>query len=639
MSGIAVVFNRNGHTSASGLLERMLGTLTHRGPDGISQWTDGPVAMGQCLMHTTPESLHEQYPLSDAARRCWIVWDGRLDNRQELLEAMKTERVDVGQATDPELVLGAWQLWGSSCPTHLLGEFAFVIWDQRTQTLFGARDRMGLKPFYYTEDGSRLFIASEAKTLLAVRDRMPEPDGEVLLALLLSECREADHQRSLFAAIKRLPPAHTLVVQRDAFRVQRYWQLDPSKQTRYSSPQAYVEHFRSLFEEAVACRTRSAFPVGSFLSGGIDSSAMTAVAASSGSTIEAFTGFSHDARTDERGYAQAVCQRFGVPFWEFSILPGNPLTGLDEMLWQVECPLVSTNRHVAERDALVRSRNCRVMLDGEGADQLMDEDGYLADLLLHGRFVRFIRETRTFATWRSEPPRLLFADLLKEAASPGLKTLGKRLLRPIPSWVNQVAANRYDLRTRMRSPRAMLQFPFRCQSVSYEDVCSPYFLFKLELEEREAAYAGRTVWYPFLDSRLVEFVLSIPWDQLCHDGQRKWLLRQATADVLPDTIRARRGKGDWTSVVDESLAPICQGAQPEPLANRSGMAHHYVDMAGVSDFVQQYRNGRRGLRWQVWNFVTLDRWLQRFYTGGRINVATTTRNQETVQPAEAPTLR
>jgi asparagine synthase (glutamine-hydrolysing) len=637
MSGIAVIYHADGRPVAPTMLDRMVDALAHRGPDGISRQVHGAVGLGHCLMHTTPESLGEAQPASDGD--CWLVWDGRLDNRGELLQALRSERIGLGRETDPGLVLGAYRLWGRSCAEKLLGEFAFVLWDPRARSLFGARDRLGLKPFYYRQQGSTLFIASEAKALLAVLDRMPDPDDEMVLAMLLSECREPDNHRSLFDGIRRLPPGHTMSFTDGQLRLSRYWQIEPGRRTIYRQPGAYVERLLALFREAVACRTRSAFPVGSLLSGGLDSSSITTLAVATGAPVEAFTGYEVGSLSDERRFARRVSEAAGIRLWEFTARTYNPLKGLGQVLREVECPLVSTDRNADALTALLQSRRCRIVLDGEGGDQLIDEDGYLADLLIRANPLRFIRETRSYATWYGAPFNEFLELAMKDAVPAPLRALGKRLLRPIPVWINRELARRCGLPARMRSPRVTLTFPNFCQQVAYEDTLGPYFLLKLELVEREAAHAGREVWYPFLDSRLVEFVLSIPWHERCHAGERKWLLRQAMHGLLPDVIRLRKGKADWSGAVDRALEIVCRRSLPEPLANRSGVADRYLDMRGARRLVEQYLGGRRDLRWEVWNCVTLDHWLKAFWTGGHCNGEAPEVCEETLHAAQAAGVR
>lgn len=612
MSGLVAVHDARRGAVPAGLLERMARAIAHRGPDGWRRWHDRAVAMAHGLLHTTPESQREQQPLTDET--CALVWDGRLDNRDELLGALRAANLPAGTGTDPELVLGAYRLWGTACAQHLLGAFAFVVWDRQAQRLFAARDRVGLKPLYYTRQGTALLIASEAKALLAGLERTPDPDDDLVLAMLLSECREGDNSRTLFSGIHRLPPGHAMAVERGRLQTERYWRIDPERQIRYHRPEAYVEHFRTLFDEAVRARTRSAFPVGCFLSGGLDSSAIVATAAAlGGARLDAFTIFDRNPASDERHYARLVAAAARIPLHEFADEGRDPLQDLEALLFAIECPLVSNHSDLAGLGRLINAQGCRVMLDGDGGDHLIDESGYLADLLVRTNPARFLRETRAFARWYGGRASECAQMALQDALPTPMKHLAKRL-RGLPAWINRATARRAAFTARWAQARVPLRFPSAAQRLSYQDALSPYTLMKLELNEREAAQAGREIWYPFLDSRLIEFILAVPWQQRCRDGERKWLLREAMKGLLPEAIRLRRGKGDGTAAMDQALQDVCR--RNAPLANRSGMLERYVEMAGAQRLVARYLAGSTRSRWDVWSLVTLDAWLNTFWKGG-----------------------
>lgn len=642
MSGIVAIYHRDGRPVNPRRLDTMVQAMAHRGPDGITQWIQGPVGLGHCLMHTTPESLQERQPVCDG--QCWLIWDGRLDNRDDVLTALKAEGLPCGSETDPELVLGAYRLWGGRCVEKLLGEFAFVVWDRQTGTLFGARDRIGLKPFYYMTQGQTVLIASEVKPILKVLDRMPEPDDEMILALLIAECREPDNHRSLFSGIHRLPPGHLMLIKDGQLKIERYWQIDPRRQTIYRRPEDYVEQFRTLFQQTVKSRTRSAFPVACFVSGGIDSSSFTALAASQGARVEAFNDFAADEPgADERPFARQVCETFGIPLWELQNRPCDPLEGLEDLLWKVESPVVGPFRDTQGFAGLVNARNCRVVLHGEGADQLLDEFGYLGDVLLRRSPVQFVRETIEFTRWLGSTRGLLGTTprvVLRHVMPNQLKYLGKRLLRQAPPpWINQNLARSVNLTSRIRVPRVPIRFPSLAQTFAYQEGLGPYFVLKLELIERYTSWQGWEIRYPYLDSRLVEFIFSIPWQQRCHGGVRQWLLRQAMQGILPEAVRLRKDKGDWTKPMDRDLRPLCLTQPPEPLANRSGILHRYLDLDGTRKLVERYLRGTRKVRWDVWGCITLDRWLLRFWKGGEADVRERAISQETLQPAEAALVR
>src|SRR3989454_9825112 len=274
----------------------MLARLAHRGPDGAGVWSGGAVGLGHRLLHTTPESLREHLPLASGDGTLVLTADARIDNRGELLAALGRGV----EATDAELILAAYERWGERCPEHLLGDFAFVIWDARRATLFCARDHFGVKPFYYYHAPGRLFcFASEIKGLLALAE-VPRRLNETRVADYLVPLLE-DKVITFYQDILRLPPAHRMTVTRQGVRIEQYWALDPEREIRMKSDADYAAAFREIFTEAVRCRLRSAFPVGSMLSGGLDSSSIVCVARQllaqdGGETLHTFSPVFDDVR-------------------------------------------------------------------------------------------------------------------------------------------------------------------------------------------------------------------------------------------------------------------------------------------------------------------------------------------------------
>lgn len=621
MSGIAAMVHADGRPVDSSLLERMSRNMARRGPDARGQWISGSVGLVHRLLYTTPESLNETQPVADASRTCWLVWDGRLDNRTELIAALATTgRAPVVQ-TDPELILEVYRQWGVDGLRRVIGAFAFALWDGRTKSLLCARDRLGLKPLHYAWDGRTLLISSETKPILAVLENMPQPDDELVLAFLLGEFRERDQERTFFQGIHRLPPGHLLRFQDGRLRIESCWAIDPTRATRYRGDEEYAEHFLALFKEAVRCRTRSTFPVAAFLSGGLDSSAIVctaeqilAAADHAAPTLDGFTLFSDHPDSDERVYAREVGRAAGIKVREIYGLDADPLNGLDDLLWQVESPIVAPRPQssLASMEA-VSAWGCRVLLSGDGGDQLLDEIGYLADLL-RIKPGRFMRETRAFAAWYGGSPQEFAHLALAMLLPPALKYWGKRMARRAPpAWINAQLAREVGLQERIREPRHRLRFPSFCQAHTYLSVFSPYYLLKRELDERYAAWWGTEVRHPFLDSRLVEFILSIPWERRTRDGERKRILRSAMAGLVPEAIRLRHGKGDWTDSMDRDLSALCRLDPPVPLENRSGLMWRYLDLQGAMQLVTRYLAGADHLRWEIWFLITLDRWLHKFW--------------------------
>ncbi|MBI4454477.1 MAG: asparagine synthase (glutamine-hydrolyzing) [Acidobacteria bacterium] len=624
MSGISAIFRTDGREADPVLLRQMTDTIARRGPDGQGLWIDGAIGLAHNLLHTTPESLSEKQPLVDSETGCRLIFDGRVDNREELVNALRDWVVPQGtqyhSPTDPDLVLQAYKKWNTECPKKILGEFAFVLWDPRSRRLFCARDRMGLRLLHYRWSDATLWVSSEIKPLLDVNGQYPEPDDEMILALLLREFREGDEGRTFFRDIRRLPPAHTLVVENGQLRLQRYWAIDPTHQTRYSRQEEYVERLLALFKEVMRSCTRSAFPMGVFLSGGLDSASVACMAAKLSTVpIKVFTIYGDHPDSDERRWARQVAQAIRAELSEFHSACLNPLEDLDDDLDRFECPVVALNRKLAaELGKLLGSRGCRAILSGAGGDQILDEYGHAADLVKSLRPWRIASDLRTFAADYGADPwsfaRMAFNNIVPQI----FKYWGKHIVRGVPPyWMNRKLALEMGLRERTRRPRHTLRFPSYSQSISYLETFNPYHALSMEVDERSAARQGVEVRYPYLDSRLVEFMLSIPPNVRTVGGKRKYLLRRAMEGVLPEATRLRQGKGDYTDEVDQSLLSLCRRIPPEPLANSSGRMERYLDFEGTGKLVEKFIRGKYDFRHTIWLMITIDRWLLRHWKGGR----------------------
>ena len=294
---------------------------------------------------------------------------------------------------------------GESCPEKLLGDFAFAIWDEKKQALFCARDHFGLKPFYYYHQPGKAFIfASEIKALFCVTD-VPRRLNELRIADYLVSYVE-DETITFYKQIFRLPRAHSMTIDHHGLRLHKYWSLDPSHEIRYGSDEEYADAFREKFTEAVRCCLRSAFPIGSSLSGGLDSSSIVCVArkllGENGSRrLHTFSFVFDDVpQCDERSFIKTVLAQGGV---EPHFIHPDRLSALDnieQVLWHQDQPLYIRNMFLwTAKYAVARENGIRVMLDGEDGDSVVSYgDAYLAELAQAGRWTEFAREAN--GLWR-----------------------------------------------------------------------------------------------------------------------------------------------------------------------------------------------------------------------------------------------
>ena len=274
MSGIIGLYNLDGRPADPLLLERMARTIAHRGPDGIRYWLEGPLGFGHLRLQTTPESAYEKQPLTNEDSALCLTLDGRIDNRSELRALLDSEGSPPRDDTDAELVLRAYQRWGEECPNRLLGDFAFALWDARKQQLFCARDYVGVKPFYYHRSPSLFAFGSEIRAVLAL-DAVPRRLNESRLAdFLVEELDREEEESTFYQDVQRLPAGHSLTISPGGFHLRDYWELKAPPPLKLGSLREYGEAFREIFVDAVRCRLRSTHPVGSTLSGGIDSSSV-----------------------------------------------------------------------------------------------------------------------------------------------------------------------------------------------------------------------------------------------------------------------------------------------------------------------------------------------------------------------------
>jgi len=274
VSGIAGIVHFDGAPVASGLIEKMTLAMAQRGPDGIDHRVQGSVALGQCMLRTTPESLEEHQPLCNEDERLVLVMDGRVDNFEELRRELLARDALLRDRSDAELVLRAYEVWGEDCPDRIIGEFVFFIWDARQQCLFGARDAAGTRHFYYHAGKGWFAFASEIKGLLALGRIEPRLNESRLLDYLVVEFYRDDEIGTFYQGIDRMPAGHAMRVTGQGVKTWLYWNPQDLPALNFASLEECTEAFLEQLRIAVKCRLRSIGPVGAMLSGGMDSSSI-----------------------------------------------------------------------------------------------------------------------------------------------------------------------------------------------------------------------------------------------------------------------------------------------------------------------------------------------------------------------------
>jgi asparagine synthase (glutamine-hydrolysing) len=621
MSAIAGMFHADGRPADHGLLRRMAGILAHRGPDGEGEWVSGAVALGHRLLHTTPESLTEKQPVTDERGEYWLVWDGRLDNREELAAALKAEGWFLPGQSDPELVLQAYQQWGADCLKRILGEFAFALWDGRRRTLLCARDPIGVKPFYYYWDGTRFLFASEVKAVLEDRTVPRRPNEATIADYLLMGFR--DPEATFFDGIKQLRPAHFLCLGDQGLRMERYWDIDPSSQIWYDRDVDHEEQFRDLFREAVRCRLRSHAPVGILLSGGIDSPIVTAMAErlshenGGGPELAAFTWVSEATLKEEWQALGEVLKAYGTE--HHPIRQENehgPISLFELFLPSAETPHYEPLVTIPFMLEPVAARGCRVVLTGFAADELcrVGEFGFIGDLFRSLRLARFAREFRLMVRTYGLSLGWMAVMLAWNQLAPEVRRVTKTLLgRQVPAWVNPAFAPRMRLVQRV-VPRPGRHFLTLCQEEPYRALTKPAIALLLNQIDGQASGFSLECRHPFLDRRLIEFFLAIPPEVTMQAGYRKQFLQRALAEIIPGSVRQQEGTDYFIPEMDQRLcrkldAPTLERA----LSNGRAPIYHYVDRTQTERLLERYVQQGGRYRNLLWSFARLAVWLEEWF--------------------------
>ena len=536
MSGIVGIINPDGQPVDHELLGRLTEFLAFRGPDDQGVWLEGRVGLGHTLLRTTIESQGERQPCS-LDGQVWIAADARLDGRADLIRKLKTRGcANLKNIPDAELILHAYLAWGDDCLLHLIGDFAFAIWDGSRRRLFAARDQLGVKPFYYSDTGRSLVLSN---TLNCIRQH---PDvshrlNDLAIADFLLFGFNQDPATTSFADIWRLPAAHSLTWQEGgAVKVRRYWSLPAEGPVRYSRQRDYVERFQELLREAVSDRLRTD-RVGVFLSGGLDSALVTVMAREllekkwPRLDLRCYTAvFDRLIPDEERYYAGVVARHLRVPV-EFLPLDDYALY---ERHFDLRWP---EPRHEPRGAAGVDFLNQfagrgRVILTGDGGDEiLLQSKSYLYKLAKGLRL----------APLAAGVGRCLF--LYGHVPQVGFKTtLGRwrnGRSRPgagFPEWLNPDFAARLELRDRGERLNQRFRPKHPVRPEAYASLANP--LYQVFFEEHDAGTMSIPVEFrfPLLDVRLVSYALALPPLPWCVD---KIMLRELAKGRLPDLIRRR----------------------------------------------------------------------------------------------------
>lgn len=624
MSGFAGVYYLDQKNVSENTLEQFNTALAHRGPDGSNTWHSSAVGFSHLLLKTLPEPNDLKMPLFDKALGLAITGDIRLDNREDIVLSLEP-RDRLSSLSDAALLLLCYRKWERQMMKHLVGDFAFVIWDERKKELFCARDHFGIKPFYYYADRDVFVFASEIKALFCIPD-IPKKINELMIADYLLWSAE-DTEITFFENIHRLPAAHSMTLRPGSRVMTRYWSLDPSAALSPQSDESYAEMYKEIFSKCVLSRARSAYPLGSLLSGGLDSSSIVSVERSFNTRKEkplhTFSiVFSGHRECDESEYIRSVTSAFqGIREHFVDVTDIPPLKNIDEILRCVEePPLGNLSIFWAGVFPCVQKNNVRVLLDGEGGDEVVCR-GYtrLAELLRNLRWIELWKTLRALSISISRSRRELFWQKALRPNVPDsfIKFWRQCHGRSAPLWFDGTFLNedfilKHHIRERAEHFLAHEMKPARTvRAEQYSELMSGCNAATFEVMDKLSAPFNIEMRYPFFDKRLVEFCLALPSDQKLDRGMTRVIARRSLKGILPEKIRNRGGKIYMDSHLVSNLKQYEQSNITDAIFKDGALLRSYVDAGQLGMAYEKFMSTGDALSsTSVWQATILSKWLK-----------------------------
>jgi len=571
MCGITGVLNLTEHSPVEeATLRGMLGMLRHRGPDEFGLYRDAHVGLGHARLSIIDLSGGQQ-PISNEDETLWIVFNGEIFNYVELRPTLELRGHRFSTNTDTEVILHLYEDYGPACLSLLNGQFAIAIWDTKRRCLFLARDRLGIRPLFYTVHDGQMIFGSEIKAILAY----PRVRAEIDLTALdqIFTFWSTLSPRTVFRNIVDVPPGHYLLAREGQFTIQPYWALEFSlDQHPARSAADYLEELESLLIDATRIRLRADVPVGAYLSGGLDSSTTTAIIRNyTDNRLDTFSIAFDDPEFDESGFQQQMATFLDTDHRVVRCTHADIGRVFPQVIWHTETPILRTSpAPMFLLSKLVHDHHLKVVLTGEGADEILA--GY--DIFKEMKIRRFWAR-RPDSSIRPMLLRRLYPDItdLGNVSTTYLSAFFKKDLGDTDSpyyshairWANTARTRRFFLRqwTELSIgengypepppvPAAFSQWSHLAQAQYLEiSVFLSQYLLSSQVDRVAMAHSveGR---FPFLDYRVVEFCNHLPPDLKLRGLTEKWLLKQLGRKLVPTDIW-RRPKRPYRAPIHRSF--------------------------------------------------------------------------------------
>lgn len=636
MCGICGIVNLRGdRTFSRDELRRMANVIRHRGPDDQGELLSGPVGFGFRRLSIVDLGGGHQ-PMSNEDGTVWIIFNGEIYNHSQLRQDLEKRGHRYATTSDTETIVHLYEEYGESCVEHLRGMFGFAIWDIPRKKLFCARDRLGIKPFYYAMMPDRFAFASEIKSLLelpGLRPAMNRPAIPEFLAFGYLSSEE-----TLFSGVRKLMPGHRLVLDLSLNdpqpQIEQYWDLETQRAERPRSEAEQIAQFRELFEETVRMHLMSDVPLGVFLSGGLDSSSIAAVMASlRQDQIQTFSVGYAEHEYSELPYARMVAKHIGAEYNEIILGPDAFFSSLPKLIWHEDEPLVWPSSVALHFVSKLASEKVKVVLTGEGGDEIFA--GYL-------KYRVTMWNLQGGPVYRKLVPAALQSQVRRLLASDALPDVIRRKLRHsflyYPEAFEQLYFDNFysvfpqGQQADLLTPDAAEEFQgssayansmrfllpekkgrTALDRLLYLDI-KTYLVELLMKQDQMSMSTSLESRVPFLDHKLVEFAMGIPANQKIRYMSGKHLLKKAMIGRLPNEVLYRHKKGfptpirPWLrTILFDKVSKVLMDTR---LRDRGLFRAEYVQK-----LLEEHRRGSSPATEGVWRLLNFELWCRIFLDG------------------------
>jgi asparagine synthase (glutamine-hydrolysing) len=604
----------------------MTDSLVHRGPDSEGAWVDGNIGLAHRRLAIIDLSTAASQPMSNEDGSVWITFNGEIYNFQELRRELEERGHVFRTHSDSEVIIHAYEEYGRGCLERLRGMFAFAIWDARTRILFCARDRVGKKPLFYFLGHDRFLFASEIKSLLTDTAVPRQPDPVALDHFLA--LGYVPGPRTAFLGIQKLPPAHWLEIRDGQIEIGRYWKLCYTPKRKLFMEDAIAE-LRWRLAEAVRLRLVSDVPLGAFLSGGVDSSAVVLhMAEAMNRPVRTFSVGFGAATFDERPFARQVARRYGTDHTELVV--EAPVTDiLSRLVWHYDEPFGDSSAVPSYSIAELTRQHVTVVLNGDGADEIFaGYDWYKMDRLIQRGETVPLGMRRWFAdlmqhlpaNWRKKTPLWKIARLAEVLVLPPARRYAQWVEHCGPQARHQMYTDAFGETVKESDPDALFASVFaRSDAEDWLDIVldadvnlylADDLLVKMDRATMAHSLEARS---PFLDHELMEFVASLPTNFKQAWGQKKRILRESLRGLVPDVILDRPKMGFSVPLAKWFCEDLREMTHDLLLSSRA-LQRGYFNPTEIIKFLHKH-SLEVDHSAKLWDLLILELWHQTFIDG------------------------